>query len=247
MHIDFKRLEGEMQNPLWYLYWAPQMKELNALKETAEADYEVLKEEVYDFFEGMLKTGRVALGSEVGLWDDERKAVDTAVIHHTSNALSLSLERLSAIELARIYSSTYASPPKGDEAKMVGKSISSGHVYDLYDKRKPAQVFWSYHYLIREDGFDVPMLSPREVGWHAGNWEMNCRSIGICFDGDYEHSRPNDRMLLSAAKLISRHKIPRTGVKGHCEVRIGRTICPSRLFLSEEGRRGWKEDLLELL
>ncbi len=244
MYIDFKRLSEEMKHPLWHLYWAPIMKELAALKETAEHEYEALKEDVYDFFEGQLLHSGVVLGKEVGIWDDERTQVDTAVIHHTSNHEWISLERLSAIELARIYAPAYASPAEGDKAKMSGKPISSGHVYD------GKQMFWTYHYLVRPDGSYVPLLRPSEVGWHAGLWSTNLRSIAIVLDGDYENEKPSEKMLLTVAKLVGNNSINKEKVLGHNEVRpdrVPQVLCPSRLFLSRDGVRGWKEDLLELV
>jgi hypothetical protein len=243
MHIDFKQLRWDMSDPLWYQQWAPIMRELSKLSETDRYEYEQLKERVYDFFEEMLEHDEVVLGSEVGVWDNGRQPIDTAVIHHTSNPPWLTPERLSAIELARLYAPAYASPTtEGDKPKMVGKPISSGHVYD------GKQVFWPYHYLVRQDGSDISLLRPSEVGWHAGQWSTNLRSIAITLDGDYENDRPNNEMLLKIGKIIARYNIPRANVIGHNEVKPERKLsCPSNLFLSTEGRRGWKEDLLELL
>lgn len=42
----------------------------------------------------------------------------------------------------------------------------------------PNQV--SAHVVIRQrDGHRTAMVAPRNVAWHAGNWDMNCRSLGI--------------------------------------------------------------------
>lgn len=42
----------------------------------------------------------------------------------------------------------------------------------------PNQV--SAHVVIRQrDGYRTTMVAPQNVAWHAGNWDMNCRSLGI--------------------------------------------------------------------
>jgi hypothetical protein len=91
-------------------------------------------------------------------------------------------------------------------------------------------------------------LEDGEIGWQAGNWNINCRSVAICFDGDYENGRPSDIELQAAARLIARHYpgIPKERLFGHREVNL-KTTCPSNLFLSEGEKRGWKEDLLDLI
>lgn len=38
----------------------------------------------------------------------------------------------------------------------------------------------SAHVVIRQaDGHRIGMVAPENVAWHAGNWDMNCRSLGI--------------------------------------------------------------------
>lgn len=44
--------------------------------------------------------------------------------------------------------------------------------------QSPHQV--SAHVVIRQqDGHRVTMVEPQNVAWHAGNWDINCRSLGI--------------------------------------------------------------------
>jgi hypothetical protein len=251
MQIDFKWLSEELQNPLWYLKVAPLVKELNALSKTSNDEYQVLKEKVYDFFEEALLNGTVALGDEVGIWDEERVPVDRIIIHDTSNPPYLRPSRLSAIVLWRLYVPCYANPTEADRETVHGKPISSGHM------RGNNQVFYPYHWMIHEDGTATRLLSDAEVGWQAGKWAMNCRSVAICFDGDFEDTTPDRTMIASAARIILKRyseivevvKDRRTLEKiilGHCEVNL-ETPCPSRLFLSGGGKRGWKEDLLDLV
>ncbi len=87
-----------------------------------------------------------------------------------------------------------------------------------------------------------------EIGWHAGNWDINCRSVAICIDDDHEFSIPDNNELKVISDLIKSNypnvKIDR--IFGHCEINL-KTNCPSELFLSTENRRGWKDDLLDLI
>jgi N-acetyl-anhydromuramyl-L-alanine amidase AmpD len=109
-------------------------------------------------------------------------------------------------------------------------------------------VFWPYHWFVREDGRVERLLKDHEIGWQAGDWDINCRSVAICFDGDYENSRPSDIELHAAAKIIKENysQVSRERIFGHREVNP-KTTCPSNLFLSEDGKRGWKEDLLSFV
>jgi N-acetyl-anhydromuramyl-L-alanine amidase AmpD len=89
------------------------------------------------------------------------------------------------------------------------------------------------------------LLEDNEIGWQAGNWDINCRSVAICFDGDYENSKPSDIELKAAANIIKEYYpgVLKERIFGHCEINR-KTTCPSNLFLSMDSRRGWKEELL---
>jgi hypothetical protein len=251
MEIDLTWLRPELRNPFWYKRVATLAKEVKALSETNHQVYEVVKELIYDEFEEALLSGTIPLGDEVGIWDEERVEVDRIIIHDTSNRPGLSPLRLSAIELFRIYGPYYANPTDADRPRVEGKLVSSGHV------RGNKQVFYPYHWVIHEDGTATRLLSDAEVGWQAGKWGMNCRSVAICLDGDFDDARPDRQYIAGAARIIcKRYKELVQGVTnrkvlgeiilGHREVNE-ETICPSRLFLSKDGQRGWKEDLLDLV
>ncbi len=232
--VDLKAWEEIIKKPDWYFELVPEFKKLATLHNEDRASYENLKEEIYSFFENKLKTGEIALGRNGEDWDADRKPIDTVVIHHTSNPPGLSEARLSAIELVRLYAPFYFSPYPEDNLKIKGQPIWSNHMRD------GKQVFWPYHWSIKEDGFAERLLFDNEIGWQAGTWEVNCRSVGICFDGDYEDGQPSEKMLQTAAKLIN-DNYPGAVVIGHNEVNL-KTTCPSKLFLD-----GWKKDLISLL
>ena len=163
----------------------------------------------------------------------------TIVIHHTSMKPCLTHERLSGNRAVRLYAPQYAgSGPTYDTHKnILNEPIYSGHF------RNGIQIFWPYHWIIRCDGKAERLLEDNEIGWQAGNWDVNCRSVAIVFDNDYEDSEPSEIEFEGVAKLI-KEKYPQVSkdkIIGHCEVNI-KTTCPSKIFyqkiLTKGGRNG---------
>jgi hypothetical protein len=199
------------------------------------------KAQLYDFFERCLETGGIALGPPRNT-DGERKKIDTVVIHHTSNPPSMRPSRLSAIELIRLYGPYFAKPTYAGDHLLKGQPIYSGHV------RKGKQVFWPYHWIVRRDGGVERLLYDSEIGWHAGDWDVNRRSVAVVLDGDYEHARPSPIELIGIAKVVRLHypQVPLTRIVGHREI-TSKTECPSNLFLDGTSAKGWKADILDLV
>ena len=80
----------------------------------------------------------------------------------------------------------------------------------------------SAHYAI-SDKTVVQYVTEDEVAWHAGNWEMNCRSIGIEHDATTTKNASEETYKTSAqlvAEISKRHSIPldRQHVIKHSEV-----------------------------
>ena len=225
-----------MPNLDWYKTVIPDLQEL--MKQWVDDDRES-KENVLLFFEKHLGAGNIGLGQSGKEWDLERKPIDTIVIHHTHNPPGMTRERLSVEELLRLYAPYYFAPYDERDKSEQGKPIYSGHFRD------GKQVFWPYHWIIRANGVTERLLLDSEIGWHAGNWETNCKSIAIVFDNNYENQRPSDIELKSAAELIRKQypQIKMGNIFGHREVNL-KITCPSNLFLNTNSRKGWKDDLL---
>ncbi len=244
IHVDRKHWEELIHRPDWYLTLVPEIaairKQANEQDPEHIEEYVAYKQEVYDFFEQHLAANDIVLGTEVGIWDTEREPIDTVVIHHTSTNPGITPARLSAIELIRLYATYYANPITGEES-IRGTPISSGHV------RNAEQVFWPYHWLVRTDGSVERLLEDNEVGWQAGNWDVNCRSVAIVLDNDYEHTRPSDVELSAITQVIRTHysQVPKENIIGHRQVN-SKTTCPSELFLSNASQHGWREDILKM-
>ena len=235
------RWEQLFKNPDWYLTIVPEITELRkSFEGKSDAEQDACKNELYDFFELHLRNGDIALEKNPPNTDAERKPIDTIIVHHTSNLSGMSKERLSGMELMRLYAPYFYEPKIEMDKWIKGKPIYSGHTRD------GQQVFWPYHWFIRKDGATERLLEDNEIGWQAGNWDINCRSVAICFDGDYENSKPSEIELKAAVKIIKEYypSVLRERIFGHREINQ-KTTCPSNLFLSMDDRLGWKEELLD--
>ncbi len=176
----------------------------------------------------LFKKDKIALGSpKEFFFDEQRKPIDTIVIHHTSRPTNTPLEVMEVIHLLNLYIREFSNPNK----PYYGKPLFSGHLRD--DK----QTFLAYHYIIKNDGKIINTLDEKYIGWHCGNWDYNCRSIAVTFDDDLDESRPSQAALESARELIRKYS-PKN-ILGHREI-VNTTTCPGNLFLGEEG---WKQEL----
>ncbi len=104
-----------------------------------------------------------------------------------------------------------------------------------------------YHFVIGNghgapDGQVVP--SQRWLkqlhGAHAGVKAYNEHGIGICLVGNFEGSRPTDKQMASLRQLVrflmSRYRIPASGIRLHRDVRQG-TACPGHQFSLDNFRQ----------
>lgn len=237
-YFDEQKWTEAIKQHTWYLLLAEDLLNLN--KKTQEVNGSItqeIKAEVYSFFENHLTKGDITLGKQGPNWDQERKQIDIVVIHHTKGNPNITPQRLSAMHLIRLYALYYASPTYESDKHIKGQPIYSNHFRD------GKQVFYAYHWLVRMDGSYERLLNDNETGWHAGNWEVNCRSIAICLDNNLEDSIPSKTVIAAIAKIIkeSYNHIERERILGHREINF-KTTCPGNLFLD-----GWKEDLLSLM
>jgi hypothetical protein len=235
MNLDFSHWHNIFQSPTWYQILVPEWKKIEEYAKTLpEEERNLLKERVYATVQAELEAGYIALGSTGPNQDQERQPVDTIVIHHTSQQHEISWSRLSAMHLMRLYAPRYFHPNEQVDLHHVGDPIYSHHFRDT-----DQQVFYAHHWLIRADGTQERLLQDTEIGWHAGNWETNCRSVGICLDGDFTHSDPPREMIQSLQSLCaSDYKdVPKNRIFGHREINP-KTECPGNTFLNS-----WKATL----
>jgi hypothetical protein len=236
-HFDEQRWSEELKQPGWHTKLYPELKELRAKADQDGAEGQAIKDEVRLFFEHKLQSGDISLADSGPDLDKERGGIDSIVIHHTSSQPGYTLARMNAVHLLNIYVPYYAESITEGEEGLKARPIWSNHV------QGGRQVFYAYHWLVRMDGTAERLLGDGQIGWQAGDWETNCRSVGICLDNDYEGLAPSAQVLDLLTDLI---QVNYPGVKtakiiGHREVNP-KTVCPGDMFLD-----GWKSELLRRL
>ncbi|NCO68588.1 MAG: hypothetical protein COY75_09465 [Nitrospirae bacterium CG_4_10_14_0_8_um_filter_41_23] len=116
---------------------------------------------------------------------------------------------------ARGYAPIYLNKEQFPEA--YGNPIYSHHWKD------GRQVFYTYHWLIRRNGAAERLLEDDQIGWHAGNWPINCASIGICLAGNYSLEKPTEAALEKLSSILKTYK--KIEILPHCEINQ-KTDCP---------------------
>lgn len=216
---------SRIKRPDWYIELLDYLKNAEQTLGSETDQFIKLRRNIRQFFAEQLDAGKVALGDNGPDFDIQRLPVDKIVIHHTSSPPGYKLDYLNSVHLLNIYAPNFAYPSE-NEKDLKGKPLWSGHF------REGKQVFWGYHWLMRMDGMFERLLEDNQIGWHAGNWGINRRSVAICLDNDYEKQDPTDDMLNKLAIHIKKHypDIKAPNIIGHCEARKG-TLCPGTNFI----------------
>ena len=228
--IDGQKWLAAFKKTDWYV---DILADFNQLEEIAsqEKDYDkrkALKAQAYDLVDQALQTNQIALAKTGKDFDEDRRPIDTIVIHHTASKPGMALSRLNAIHLLRLYARYYNNPRLEDE-NLRGQAVWSGHFYE------GKQIFWAYHWLVKENGTAEHILEDKYIGWHSGNWDINTRSIAICIDAYLQDKEPSEQVLKSMAEVIKTNYPNVKNIIGHREVNPN-TECPGNLFLTS-----WKE------
>lgn len=92
----------------------------------------------------------------------------------------------------------------------------------------------SYHYVIDNVGDVYQCLPETEVGYHAGNYPVNLKSIAVCLHGNFEVQEPTKKQLATLKAFITwvtteRPDLPlvvKKTVKGHRDIKA--TACPGK-------------------
>jgi len=105
---------------------------------------------------------------------------------------------------------------------------------------------WSgigYHFYVRKDGSVYRGRPIGTVGAHCTGY--NDKSIGVCFEGNFETEKMTSKQIQSGRELVQHLKglYPNASIKRHCE--LGSTACPGRNFEFEKIREGEREVSVE--
>lgn len=247
---ELERTRNLVQSPEWYMSYGRIQKArtlgLGAIQAAksgsiTEAKHEA-KQQQLSIFEQLIAEGAVRVGDpstdELDNHDEYRETVDRIMIHHSSRAEGLTLEQLNAMHLLRLYLPRYQ---RGDI------KTSSGELQPIYSAHfdeNGNQVFYGYHWKVEQDGSFKRLLSDEALAWHAGDWDMNKRSVAIMIDDDLTDKDPTTDALESVTSILSENY---RSVNLSPETLLGHratfnTVCPGNTF-----DPGWKQKLLAKL
>lgn len=228
---------SQVKRPDWYIEFALYINNARKFLGKDSEELNKISKKARNFFEQALLEDKVCLAFKGPDLDTQRLPIDTIVIHHTSAEPGYRLSYLNATHMLNIYAPYFTNPTDKREKSLKGQPLWSGHF------KNGKQVFWGYHWLMRMNGTFEKLLDDGQIGWHAGNWGVNRRSVGICLDNDYERQDPTDDILQKLAAHIKKcyPNIRLQNIIGHREARLG-TICPGTNFLSN-----WKAKLLNYM
>lgn len=237
MKNSFKKLTKKeyseyFSQPLWYTEFTLEMeyyfRQELSIEEEQQEEFREGKKRVRKIIIELYKEDKINFAESGQDFDEDRKPIETIVIHHTAGAKDVPWEYINVQHMLSVYVPEYLA----EKQPYFKTPLWSGHIWG------EKMIFCGYHYLVWQSGKVKQMLSDDQIGWHAGNWDVNTKSIGICVVGDYSDSKPNPEVIAIIKEIIS--KYPKVRVLGHREV-FETTICPGNTFL---GKNGWKQELL---
>jgi hypothetical protein len=200
------------------------------------------KQHQVSIFEQLLTEDAVRIGDpktdELENWDEERAPIDHIVIHHSHRADGLSITQLNAMHFLRLYL------PRYQQGDIKTSTDQLQPIYSAHFNEAGKQVFYGYHWKVEQNGEVRRLLTDDALAWHAGDWEMNKRSVAIVIDDDLTNKSPTPESLDSVVSILSEHyssvNVSPTTIIGHKA--ISNTLCPGNMF-----DVGWKQELLDKL
>ncbi|OGD09648.1 hypothetical protein A2397_03435 [Candidatus Amesbacteria bacterium RIFOXYB1_FULL_44_23] len=227
-----------LSRPLWYKQLQTEIVSLLFAKNNGDSRQRWIRRQLIATIGCALKAGIIPLSpaDEFADFDSEREPISDIVIHHTEGRPQTTPDELNALGFIFQYTKNFlAGPILGKSVE--NKPVGSGHVIN------GRQVFYAYHYLVNCDGEVVRLLHDTHIGWHAGNWNVNKRSVGIALAGNFDDCPPPQSQLDAVIDLI-RNQYPNIEpqrVYGHYQVNFSKT-CPGITYANL-----WKKTLLERL
>lgn len=170
-------------------------------------------------------------------WDAERSEFKRIIIHHSDTRPPDATPQQIESFTAQLYLKRYQLDEKaagGNDPYVRWLPEHSNHVVN----GKQRQI--AYHHLIYPDGRLTTELQPLVkingkwfvdmVGWHAGNWGINCESIAICLIGSFQDRDPSDKAIRALVGLITYYREfnPKVVVEPHSDHK--QTDCPGNTW-----------------
>lgn len=127
------------------------------------------------------------------------------------------------------HSATLAKAYEGDlDGSIMSKNICANH-YRNWGQKFP-DYKCDYHFLIGSTGKVFEGQPLEQAGWHCGNYEMNLKSIGICFLGNFEKNIMPEKQMMAGAELIEDLRIRFDIDKVLQHKDVVPTLCPGKFF-----------------
>ena len=104
----------------------------------------------------------------------------------------------------------------------------------------------SAHYFV-DDTTVVRSVADKNIAWHAGDWDINCRSIGIEIAGSTSECKGKtlENVILLTQRLMRKYNISKDRVIRHYDA--NGKICPGFWCGSSAKDKLWKEQFLNKL
>lgn len=104
----------------------------------------------------------------------------------------------------------------------------------------------SAHYFV-DDTTVVRSVADKNIAWHAGDWDINCRSIGIEIAGSTSECKGKtlENVILLTQRLMRKYNIKKDRVIRHYDA--NGKICPGFWCGSAAKDKLWKEQFLNKL
>jgi hypothetical protein len=264
MSLISPRLEQEIASrPDWYRDEEFISLYQNIMTGGYGTELDTLTEESWQligWFANALASGQVMLGNvQPGFNDDDRAGkyagatpveVDTIIIHHTATKEDLTVWELEALGLLRLYLPHFMDTNPNGFVKFLlqtnphladGSPLAPASGHYVTREGKEVQSFVGYHYIIYPDGTVVNLLDEDHMGFQAGNLNVNNRSDGVAFVGNFSQGAPTIEAQNACKELIKTLRTKNVAISfldSHTHVKLGQTDCPGPWFeefrMSEE-------------
>ncbi len=203
----------------WYEYIHADLMRYILRRDPADSN-RTIRWAIYDCVADALDRDAIALGDTRARTDANRGDVRYIVVHHSGTLPSVSLSRLSAMGLLRLY---VPSSIRRLRATRRADPVASSHFH------RGKQVFYPYHWIIRPNGDTDQLLPDSAIGWHSGDWTVNRTSIGVCLAGDYTTTTPHLPALEALYRIAGQYEgaqvVTHSMVNSH-------TTCPGAWAMS---------------
>ena len=222
-----------LNDPLWYIKIKEDLESLIYPDNLSTPRLKWLRKQLFQTVQDGLKNNRIPLAesNEAFNFDNERESINTIVIHHTEGRPTVDLDELNTQGFLLQYTRDFLKGKPMLGQSITDKPIGSGHY------KNGRQVFYAYHWMIKPSGEAVRLLDDNNIGWHAGNWDVNKKSIGIALAGNFDNNSPPENQIEGLAKLIRDEYsfIKPQQILGHYEINSRKT-CPGLTF-----NNSWRE------